>query len=235
MIERIKALEAEVNDGSGLRLNYNVGVIRAGDWASSVPGGVRARGAPRRAAGRGSRRGQGSASRPPCDKPVDLARLPRPRLRDRPRTSRSSTSSAAPTATVHGDELQHLGLHRHDRRARVRRPRTTRPPPVTARSAPTCTRPTNGSTSRASRTPRSSSRSPRRPGAAADRPPRARVRRLRRRRAGHRRRAAPRGLPGRVDPVRRARGRDDVRQHRRRRARPPRRTTARRTSRSARA
>jgi acetylornithine deacetylase len=37
VIERIRALEAEVNDGTGLRLNYNVGVIRAGDWASSVP------------------------------------------------------------------------------------------------------------------------------------------------------------------------------------------------------
>jgi acetylornithine deacetylase len=36
VIERIKALEAEVNDG-GLRLNYNIGVVRAGDWASSVP------------------------------------------------------------------------------------------------------------------------------------------------------------------------------------------------------
>src|SRR3954452_11123758 len=36
VIERIRALEAEVN-GDGLRLNYNVGVMQAGDWASSVP------------------------------------------------------------------------------------------------------------------------------------------------------------------------------------------------------
>jgi acetylornithine deacetylase len=37
VIEAIRALEAEVNRGSALRLNYNVGVVRAGDWASSVP------------------------------------------------------------------------------------------------------------------------------------------------------------------------------------------------------
>ena len=37
VIEAIKALEAEVNAASALRLNYNVGVVRAGDWASSVP------------------------------------------------------------------------------------------------------------------------------------------------------------------------------------------------------
>lgn len=37
VIEAIRALEAEVNAGSELRLNYNVGVVRAGDWASSVP------------------------------------------------------------------------------------------------------------------------------------------------------------------------------------------------------
>ncbi len=37
VIEAIKALEAEVNEHSSLRLNYNVGVVRAGDWASSVP------------------------------------------------------------------------------------------------------------------------------------------------------------------------------------------------------
>jgi acetylornithine deacetylase len=37
VIEAIKALEAEVNQQSALRLNYNVGVVRAGDWASSVP------------------------------------------------------------------------------------------------------------------------------------------------------------------------------------------------------
>ena len=37
VIEAIKALEAEVNEDSALRLNYNVGIVRAGDWASSVP------------------------------------------------------------------------------------------------------------------------------------------------------------------------------------------------------
>ena len=37
VIEAIQALEAEVNASSALRLNYNVGVVRAGDWASSVP------------------------------------------------------------------------------------------------------------------------------------------------------------------------------------------------------
>lgn len=37
VIEAIRALEAEVNAESDLRLNYNVGVVRAGDWASSVP------------------------------------------------------------------------------------------------------------------------------------------------------------------------------------------------------
>jgi acetylornithine deacetylase len=37
VIEAIRALEAEVNQDSDLRLNYNVGVVRAGDWASSVP------------------------------------------------------------------------------------------------------------------------------------------------------------------------------------------------------
>ena len=36
VIERIKALEREVN-GDGMRLNYNLGVMQAGDWASSVP------------------------------------------------------------------------------------------------------------------------------------------------------------------------------------------------------
>jgi acetylornithine deacetylase len=37
VIEAITALEAEVNERSRMRLNYNVGVVRAGDWASSVP------------------------------------------------------------------------------------------------------------------------------------------------------------------------------------------------------
>ena len=37
MIEAIRELEREVNVDSPLRLNYNVGVVRAGDWASSVP------------------------------------------------------------------------------------------------------------------------------------------------------------------------------------------------------
>jgi acetylornithine deacetylase len=37
VIEAIQALEAEVNAESALRLNYNVGVVRAGDWPSSVP------------------------------------------------------------------------------------------------------------------------------------------------------------------------------------------------------
>jgi acetylornithine deacetylase len=37
VLEAIRALEAEVNASSELRLNYNVGVVRAGDWPSSVP------------------------------------------------------------------------------------------------------------------------------------------------------------------------------------------------------
>jgi acetylornithine deacetylase len=37
VIEAIRALEREANVGAPLRLNYNVGVVRAGDWASSVP------------------------------------------------------------------------------------------------------------------------------------------------------------------------------------------------------
>jgi acetylornithine deacetylase len=37
VIEAIRMLEAEVNAESALRLNYNVGVVRAGDWPSSVP------------------------------------------------------------------------------------------------------------------------------------------------------------------------------------------------------
>jgi acetylornithine deacetylase len=37
VIEAIRSLEREVNVGAPLRLNYNVGVVRAGDWASSVP------------------------------------------------------------------------------------------------------------------------------------------------------------------------------------------------------
>jgi acetylornithine deacetylase len=37
VIERIRALERSVNEDAPLRLNYNVGVVRAGDWASSVP------------------------------------------------------------------------------------------------------------------------------------------------------------------------------------------------------
>ena len=37
VLEAIRALEAEVNAESTLRLNYNVGVVRAGDWPSSVP------------------------------------------------------------------------------------------------------------------------------------------------------------------------------------------------------
>jgi acetylornithine deacetylase len=37
VIQAIQALEAEVNERSAMRLNYNVGVVRAGDWASSVP------------------------------------------------------------------------------------------------------------------------------------------------------------------------------------------------------
>ena len=37
VIEAIRALEREVNADAPLRLNYNVGVVRAGDWASSVP------------------------------------------------------------------------------------------------------------------------------------------------------------------------------------------------------
>ena len=37
VIERIRELERAVNRDAPLRLNYNVGVVRAGDWASSVP------------------------------------------------------------------------------------------------------------------------------------------------------------------------------------------------------
>jgi acetylornithine deacetylase len=37
VVQAIRELEREVNAGSALRLNYNVGVVRAGDWASSVP------------------------------------------------------------------------------------------------------------------------------------------------------------------------------------------------------
>ena len=37
VVEAIRSLEREVNRSSPLRLNYNVGVVRAGDWASSVP------------------------------------------------------------------------------------------------------------------------------------------------------------------------------------------------------
>jgi acetylornithine deacetylase len=37
VIAAIQELERSVNVGSPLRLNYNVGVVRAGDWASSVP------------------------------------------------------------------------------------------------------------------------------------------------------------------------------------------------------
>jgi acetylornithine deacetylase len=37
VVEAIRALEREVNVSSPLRLNYNVGIVRAGDWASSVP------------------------------------------------------------------------------------------------------------------------------------------------------------------------------------------------------
>jgi acetylornithine deacetylase len=37
VIERIRELEREVNRDAPLRLNYNIGVVRAGDWASSVP------------------------------------------------------------------------------------------------------------------------------------------------------------------------------------------------------
>ncbi|WP_028062974.1 ArgE/DapE family deacylase [Solirubrobacter soli] len=37
VIERIRELERIVNVNAPLRLNYNVGVVRAGDWASSVP------------------------------------------------------------------------------------------------------------------------------------------------------------------------------------------------------
>jgi acetylornithine deacetylase len=36
-VAAIRELEREVNADSPLRLNYNVGVVRAGDWASSVP------------------------------------------------------------------------------------------------------------------------------------------------------------------------------------------------------
>jgi acetylornithine deacetylase len=36
-VQAIRDLEREVNVDSPLRLNYNVGVVRAGDWASSVP------------------------------------------------------------------------------------------------------------------------------------------------------------------------------------------------------
>jgi acetylornithine deacetylase len=36
-VAAIRELEREVNAHSPLRLNYNVGVVRAGDWASSVP------------------------------------------------------------------------------------------------------------------------------------------------------------------------------------------------------
>jgi acetylornithine deacetylase len=37
VVEAIRALEREVNADSGMRLNFNVGMVRAGDWASSVP------------------------------------------------------------------------------------------------------------------------------------------------------------------------------------------------------
>jgi acetylornithine deacetylase len=37
VIERIRALERDVNESAPLRLNYNIGVVRSGDWASSVP------------------------------------------------------------------------------------------------------------------------------------------------------------------------------------------------------
>jgi acetylornithine deacetylase len=37
VVAAIRELERSVNLDSSLRLNYNVGVVRAGDWASSVP------------------------------------------------------------------------------------------------------------------------------------------------------------------------------------------------------
>ena len=129
------------------------------------PGGVRARGAP----GGRSRARISTAVKARFEAAVDARvewrgfhahgfeidprraalRRPRPRPRARPRRA-----AGAPR------------VHRHDRRARVRRPRRHARHVLRPDRRATCTRPTSGSTSRASRTRRSCSRWRPRSGAA---------------------------------------------------------------------
>ena len=155
VIERIKALEAEVNREPRSRwfadhphpLNYNVGVIQGGDWASSVPEEcvleVRIAADVDADLDEVMARFEAAVARP-----GRVARLPRARVR--PGALVADLRRPRPRAL--GGARVRAGVarvHRDHRRARLRGPRGCPRRRVTGRSAATCTRRTSGSTWRA--------------------------------------------------------------------------------------
>ena len=147
VIEAIQALEAEVNGDSALRLNYNVGVVRAGDWASSVPEEcvleVRLAAKPGEDLEAVKARFEAAV-----DARVEWRGFHAHGFEIGARRADLRCRSAAPTAPVHGASSSTWPSPARPTRARSSST-TPRRPRVTARSAPTCTRRTSGSTWRA--------------------------------------------------------------------------------------